>query len=163
ASTSAMPSTRPCEGSWGVEWVLAVNSRPVAGSKRTVSVKVPPVSMPRIACPGDAWEERGINRASAGRRGDGRAGPRAGGRGAGGRAGSAEHDAVGVEAPVFADDPSQHIGEHALGLGVIGMPPASATAGLDAHDVAALDDVAVAEGLEGALARAPGVDAAAAA
>src|SRR5262249_41688913 len=78
-------------------------------------------------------------------------------------AGIAEHDAVVVEGTVFADEPPPHIGEHALRVAVIGMCPTSATAGPRAHRGAALDDVAVAEGLEGALVRAPGVDAAAAA
>ena len=47
-STSAMPLPKPREGSSGVDGVLAVQTRPVAGSSSVTSVNVPPVSMPTM-------------------------------------------------------------------------------------------------------------------
>src|SRR5215467_11860812 len=50
ASIFSRPVMKPCAGSAGVDGVLVTVSSPVASSKATTSVKVPPVSMPMRMC-----------------------------------------------------------------------------------------------------------------
>src|SRR5207244_3423249 len=81
-STSAMPLPNPREGSSGVDGVLAVHSRPVAGSSSVTSVNVPPVSMPTIMRAPGCFGVSAIRQARRGSHGGGRAWTPAVGRGA---------------------------------------------------------------------------------
>src|SRR6185437_7680731 len=69
-----------------------------------------------------------------------------------------QHQAVVLLRTRPAHKPAVHIGQHALGLAVEGMAPAAAPAGLDAHDIAAPHDIAVAQGTQDALVRPAWVD-----
>src|SRR5829696_9645898 len=62
-----------------------------------------------------------------------------------------QHHAVILLRLGAAHEPRLDIRQHALGLAIEGMPPAAAAAGLDPHDIAAENDVAVAQGLEETL------------
>src|SRR6476659_3693952 len=66
-------------------------------------------------------------------------------------AGAGQHHAVVLLRARPADEPAAHVGRHALRLAVEGMAPAAATACLHPHDVAALNDIAVAERPQDAL------------
>src|SRR5262245_626643 len=69
-----------------------------------------------------------------------------------------QHHAVVLLGAVAADEAAAHVGEHTLHLALEGMAPAAAAAGLDAHDVAAPHDVAVAERRDDARAGAAWID-----
>src|SRR6185369_9912760 len=69
-----------------------------------------------------------------------------------------QHHAVMLLRAGPAHEPTAHVGQHALGLAVEGMAPAAAPAGLDAHDIAAPHDIAVAQGTRDALVRPAWVD-----
>ena len=101
-----------------------------------------------------------ISRAPRGSRDGGRAWPPAAARGARPwpprstvSPSPRQHHAVVLLRARPADEAAAHVGQHALGLAVEGMAPAAATAGLDAHDVAAPHDVAVAQRAQDALVR----------
>src|SRR5262245_52449465 len=56
-----------------------------------------------------------------------------------------QHHAVIVPCAPLADKTIAHVGGYPLRLAVEGMTPAASASGLDAHDVPALDHVAVAQ------------------
>src|SRR5215831_8932034 len=56
-----------------------------------------------------------------------------------------QHHAVVIPCTSLADKTIAHISGHPLGLAVKGMTPTAATSRLDAHDIPALDHVAIAE------------------
>src|SRR5262249_34327077 len=75
----------------------------------------------------------------------------------------AQHHAVVGARRGQGHEPAAHVGLHLFGRAIVGVAPAAAAAGLDAHDVAALEDRAVAERLDDALVGTAGIDHAAAA
>src|SRR5262249_38988583 len=62
-----------------------------------------------------------------------------------------QHYAVVVPCASPADKTIAHVGGHPLGLAVKGMTPTAAASRLDAHDIPALDHVAIAERMNDAL------------
>src|SRR6185436_10489979 len=73
-----------------------------------------------------------------------------------------QHDPIMHLGARLTYETTAHVGQHAVGLPVIGMAPAAAPAGLDAQDVTVAHDIAVAEGAQCALVRPARVDDAAA-
>src|SRR6266536_1076466 len=63
-----------------------------------------------------------------------------------------QHDAVILLRALAADEAAPHVSKNPLRLAVERVAEAPASTGLDAHDIAALDDVAVAQRLEDAFA-----------
>src|SRR5262245_28813808 len=74
------------------------------------------------------------------------------------RAVGSEHHSIVLLRACLADEAAADIGQDAPGLAVEGMAPAAAAAGLDPHDVAPLDDIAIAQGAQDALVRPAGID-----
>src|SRR6185436_15817002 len=68
-----------------------------------------------------------------------------------------ERDAVVLERPARGDEAPRHVLAHALGVAREGIAPAPAATGLESQQIAALEDEAVAEGGQLALAGRAGV------